>query len=190
LASLNALINVEQVPKILKEFESTRTSDLEPILVVTPVASPVIPVINAITRVSGYHLKQLVRIVQKAHEMNICHRDIIITYDHLQLLLNDWGSTVFKDFTSPKTYRLIGTRRYFDPMDSIEHQPSREHDLLLVVRTAFALIFSITPPSTDSELFWGNAMKPGTLWEIFLENAKSLNYDLLDTQLSQMIGDI
>lgn len=184
LNALTALIEVQNIPKLVQPMGESWISSRpdEKVLVVTPVGRPLCPKYK--TRVSGFHLRQLVMTIKAAHQLGYCHRDVkpanmLLTVDN-NLLLNDWGAAVAQDFSRPKSFPLIGTPGYCPEANIgvFTHVPSRGSDMLLVVRTAFVLVTYFQPPVLNSDTFWDSVMKEGTLWYYLLHLSSALDEDV------------
>jgi hypothetical protein len=146
-------------------------------LVCYPVGNPVLPVKGGLP-IRGKHLSELVRILQKAHDMGIVHRDIkpdnIFVLADDSILLNDWGISCPSSDTEMVIWE--GTRAYCDPPDDgHKHMPTPAKDLQALVRCGYSMMFQETNLPLDMT-YWTTRLESG-MWLEAMVAAKSLNYD-------------
>jgi eukaryotic-like serine/threonine-protein kinase len=186
-----AALDVAGVPRIealadvenYEECESFGTA-----ILTTPLGKPFRTTLDGNEEsIQGSHLRDLVRIVQRAHEAKIFHRDIKPNNLHLtdegNIVLLDWGASTLLNDPDTHSRTWQGTAGFSVTSDEQEENSWSDAtcDLVAVVRSAYVLVFKDRPP----ENFW--TMYHGSVWNVAIELATNEDYEKLGQRLRGLI---
>lgn len=112
--------------------------------------------------VSGSHIVQLVRLLQRVHEIGNCHRDIkpdnIYVSSQNQIVLSDWASAS----TINQLVSFQGTPGFndFEGLAPEFHEPTAADDLKALVKSAYLMIFNQPAPTITDSIgsFWNQRL--------------------------------
>jgi hypothetical protein len=154
-------------------------------LILTPLGVPVLPCpVHA--DLTPIMLVLLLKVVQKAHNLDWIHRDIKpdnIYLDHedtSRIVLNDWSSAVHSNIECD----YVGTRLFGDGPDANKkHIPEQCLDLRSLVKTAFCLSKQRIPTVEDNDAavhqYWGRVKQQYPLFRKAMDLADTASYDEL-----------
>jgi hypothetical protein len=141
-----------------------------PAIVLHPVATPVHPATGGV-RLSRADFIRLVHVLQHAHDLGFCHRDVKLSNilkDGDRILLIDWSSAAYTDVS----VAWEGTRPFYEDKHGQEYAPRPEEDLVALVRSVYVMY---TGDTTYDGLV--TRMESSRLWHRALEYAARLDYD-------------
>jgi len=175
--------SVPHIKRVARVEDSTKFKIHEEALVLTPVAKVLrTDKCRFGERVDGRHMKELVEIVEQAHDCELLHRDIkpdnCFLADDGSFILSDWGSS---RMATDATGVWEGSIGY-----SVTQEQQKEYrwddkacDLVAVVRTAYVLFCKESPPVDDAAEaieYWDKEFRDGSGWKEALTNAIKMNY--------------
>ena len=136
--------------------------------------------------IQGSHLKDLVQIVEAAHDLGLLHRDI--KPDNMFLFektffLTDWSSSIKKDdFYNAPWEGSIGYSVTKDEREEYRWS-GKACDLIALVRSSYVLVTKRVLPSENGSHQFG----PRTVWRKAFEFAIVENYDQLGNLLFTLL---
>jgi serine/threonine protein kinase len=163
------------VPSVVERVELAQG----PTIIFRPAANKVLSLKDG-KRCGKTDFVKLLQVLQNAHKLNICHRDVkpdnIFKEDSGNVILSDWSSAA----TTGKSVVWAGTEWFYKMPTSNQHQPSPEDDLRALVRTVF-LMYTMTFPRNWSLKQIENVFASSPLWRTALELAENCNYLILNS---------
>lgn len=181
---------VRNVPVVLDRFDARSVGGKEYFfLAVSPIGLTILPIVGG-KHTHGGHWVVLVNVLQRAHEMDIAHRDVkpdnIFLHDN-DVLLNDWGSSC----KIGKRVPFVGTLAYCvePPGEDGCHVPSASSDLRSLVRSVYSMLTMQFPPEEPEEIatFWQMRLRKDTLWQDLIQFANDANYIALKSALARLL---
>lgn len=151
-----------------------------PAIIVSPAGDNVLPVRNGV-RGNKTDFVKLVQVLQHAHGLGICHRDVkpqnMFKDKNERIILNDWSSAA----RSGELVPWAGTRFYYERQLG-DHAPDPADDLVALVRSAYVMYTNEASPD-DATL---RAMDLSPLWHKALKHARNCRYGKLMAFLNKL----